>query len=87
MLTKPEANVNIMLCTIEENRAKSLRGTSFEKDLRNYGKTSHLCSPLLKNSIQQRGRSLEDSGKITSAAQATDARQIRTTVHHSLSRF
>jgi hypothetical protein len=35
-LTKPEANVNIMLCTIEENRAKSLRGTSFEKDLKNW---------------------------------------------------
>lgn len=36
VLTKPEANVNIMLCTIEENRAKSLRGTSFEKDLKNW---------------------------------------------------
>jgi hypothetical protein len=36
VLTKPEPNVNIMLCTIEENRAKSLRGTSFEKDLKNW---------------------------------------------------
>lgn len=35
-LTKPEPNVNIMLCTIEENRAKSLRGTSFEKDLQHW---------------------------------------------------
>jgi len=36
ILTKPEANVNIMLCTIEENRAKSLKGSSFEKDLKNW---------------------------------------------------
>ncbi|MEY4804713.1 MAG: hypothetical protein RL331_1232 [Bacteroidota bacterium] len=41
VLTKPEANVNIMLCTIEENRAKSLRGTSFEKDLRNWAALTH----------------------------------------------
>lgn len=34
ILTKAEPNVNIMLCTIEEDRAKSLRGTSFEKDLK-----------------------------------------------------
>jgi hypothetical protein len=34
ILTRPEPNVNIMLCTIEEDRAKSLRGTSFEKDLK-----------------------------------------------------
>ena len=32
-LTKPLPNVNIMLCTIEENRAVDLRGTSFERDL------------------------------------------------------
>lgn len=41
VLTKPEANVNIMLCTIEENRAKSLRGTSFETDLKNWAKLTH----------------------------------------------
>jgi hypothetical protein len=39
--TKPEANVNIMLCTIEEDRAKSLRGTSFEKDLKNWAALTH----------------------------------------------
>jgi len=39
--TKPEANVNIMLCTIEENRAKSLRGTGFETDLKNWAKLTH----------------------------------------------
>lgn len=32
-VTKPLPNVNIMLCTIEENRAVDLRGTSFERDL------------------------------------------------------
>ena len=36
VLTKPASNVNIMLCTIEEDRSKSLRGTSFEKDLKNW---------------------------------------------------
>ncbi len=36
LLTKPEANVNIMLCTIEENRAKSLAGSGFEKDLKDW---------------------------------------------------
>ena len=41
VLTKPEPNVNIMLCTIEENRSKSLRGTSFEKDLRNWAALTH----------------------------------------------
>lgn len=41
ILTKPEPNVNIMLCTIEENRAKSLRGTSFEKDLKNWAALTH----------------------------------------------
>ncbi|MEY4287210.1 MAG: hypothetical protein RL511_1296 [Bacteroidota bacterium] len=39
--TKPEKNVNIMLCTIEENRAKSLRGTSFENDLKNWAALTH----------------------------------------------
>ncbi len=33
LVTKPLPNVNIMLCTIEENRAVDLRGTSFERDL------------------------------------------------------
>jgi hypothetical protein len=41
VLTKPEANVNIMLCTIEENRAKSLRGTGFETDLKNWANLTH----------------------------------------------
>jgi hypothetical protein len=41
VLTKPEPNVNIMLCTIEENRAKSLRGTSFEKDLKDWADLTH----------------------------------------------
>ena len=41
VLTKPEANVNIMLCTIEENRAKSLRGTGFETDLKNWSNLTH----------------------------------------------
>ncbi|MEN9968496.1 MAG: hypothetical protein RIR94_674 [Bacteroidota bacterium] len=41
VLTKPEPNVNIMLCTIEEDRAKSLRGTSFEKDLKNWAALTH----------------------------------------------
>lgn len=41
VLTKPEANVNIMLCTIEEDRAKSLRGTGFETDLKNWAKLTH----------------------------------------------
>ena len=36
LITKPEANVNIMLCTIEENRAKSLAGSGFEKDLKDW---------------------------------------------------
>jgi len=40
-ITKPRSNVNIMLCTIEENRAKSLRGTGFEKDLSDWSKISH----------------------------------------------
>ncbi len=39
-LTKPLPNVNIMLCTIEENRAKSLTGTGFEKDLVEWSKIS-----------------------------------------------
>jgi hypothetical protein len=39
--TKPEGNVNIMLCTIEEDRAKSLRGTGFETDLKNWAKLTH----------------------------------------------
>lgn len=38
--TKPLPNVNIMLCTIEENRAKSLTGTGFEKDLAEWSKIS-----------------------------------------------
>jgi len=41
VLTKPEPNVNIMLCTIEEDRSKSLRGTSFEKDLKNWAALTH----------------------------------------------
>ncbi|MFM8595482.1 MAG: DUF4838 domain-containing protein [Flavobacteriales bacterium] len=41
ILTKPEANVNIMLCTIEENRAKSLKGSGFEKDLENWTKLTN----------------------------------------------
>jgi hypothetical protein len=41
VLTRPEKNVNIMLCTIEEDRAKSLRGTSFEKDLKNWSALTH----------------------------------------------
>jgi hypothetical protein len=41
VLTKPEANVNIMLCTIEENRARSLRGTGFETDLKNWANLTH----------------------------------------------
>lgn len=40
-LTKPEPNVNIMLCTIEENRAQSLRGTGFEKDLQNWARLTN----------------------------------------------
>jgi hypothetical protein len=39
-VTKPLPNVNIMLCTIEENRAKSLTGTGFEKDLAEWSKIS-----------------------------------------------
>ncbi|MEN9987310.1 MAG: hypothetical protein RLZZ585_349 [Bacteroidota bacterium] len=39
-VTKPLPNVNIMLCTIEENRAKSLMGTGFEKDLSDWSKIS-----------------------------------------------
>jgi hypothetical protein len=39
--TKPEGNVNIMLCTIEEDRAKSLRGTGFETDLKNWAELTH----------------------------------------------
>lgn len=39
-VTKPLPNVNIMLCTIEENRAKSLAGTGFEKDLAEWSKIS-----------------------------------------------
>lgn len=31
--TKPAPNVNIMLCSIESDRAKPIAGTSFEKDL------------------------------------------------------
>ena len=41
VLTKPETNVNIMLCTIEENRARSLRGTGFETDLKNWAELTH----------------------------------------------
>jgi len=41
VLTKPEANVNILLCPIEENRAKSLRGTGFETDLKNWANLTH----------------------------------------------
>jgi hypothetical protein len=37
-ITKPLSNVNIMLCTIEENRAKSLSGSGFEKDLSDWSK-------------------------------------------------
>lgn len=40
-LTKPEANVNIMLCTIEENRAKSLVGSGFEKDLKDWASVTN----------------------------------------------
>ena len=39
-VTKPLPNVNIMLCTIEENRAKSLTGTGFQKDLAEWAKIS-----------------------------------------------
>ena len=39
-ITKPLPNVNIMLCTIEENRAKSLTGSGFEKDLTDWSKIS-----------------------------------------------
>jgi hypothetical protein len=39
-ITKPLPNVNIMLCTIEENRAKSLTGSGFEKDLADWSKIS-----------------------------------------------
>jgi hypothetical protein len=39
-VTKPLPNVNIMLCTIEENRAKSLTGSGFEKDLADWSKIS-----------------------------------------------
>ncbi|MFM1915495.1 MAG: hypothetical protein RLZZ531_1164 [Bacteroidota bacterium] len=39
-ITKPLSNVNIMLCTIEENRAKSLSGSGFEKDLSDWSKIS-----------------------------------------------
>jgi hypothetical protein len=39
-VTKPLPNVNIMLCTIEENRAKSLSGSGFEKDLADWSKIS-----------------------------------------------
>jgi hypothetical protein len=41
VLCKPLPNVNIMLCTIEENRARSLRGTSFEKDLQHWSALTH----------------------------------------------
>jgi hypothetical protein len=39
-VTKPLPNVNIMLCTIEENRAISLTGSGFEKDLADWSKIS-----------------------------------------------
>jgi hypothetical protein len=40
-ITKPLSNVNIMLCSIEENRAKSLKGSGFENDLKTWSKLTH----------------------------------------------
>jgi hypothetical protein len=39
-ISKPLPNVNIMLCTIESNRAKPIAGTDFETDLANWSKLS-----------------------------------------------
>jgi hypothetical protein len=43
-LCKPRPNVNIMLCSIECNRAASIRGDSFEKDLASW---SNLTSNII----------------------------------------